>query len=29
MSGSVFEVVSRVLKEICDKKITVPGSFKS
>jgi len=29
MSGSIFEVVSRVLKEICQKKITVPGSFKS
>jgi len=29
MSGAVFEVVSRVFKEICQKKITVPGSFKS
>lgn len=29
MSGSVFEVVSRVLKEVCQRKITVPGSFKS
>jgi len=29
MSGAVFEVVSRVFKEICQKKITVPGNFKS
>lgn len=29
MTGAVFEVVSRVFKEICQKKITVPGSFKS
>ncbi|XP_002159252.2 FACT complex subunit SSRP1 isoform X1 [Hydra vulgaris] len=29
MSGAVFEIVSRVLKEICQQKITVPGSFKS
>ena len=28
MSGAVFEVVSRVFKEICQKKITVPGNFK-
>jgi len=29
MSGSVFEVISRVLKEVCGKKITVPGVYKS
>ena len=28
MSGPLFEVVSRVLKEIIGRKITVPGSFK-
>ena len=28
MSGAVFEIVSRVLKEICQRKITVPGAFK-
>eukprot|EP00794_Sanderia_malayensis_P000295 gene295-921_t len=28
MSGPLFEVVSRVLKEIIGRKITVPGNFK-
>jgi len=28
MSGALFEVFSRVLKEICGRKITVPGNFK-
>ncbi|XP_065057793.1 FACT complex subunit SSRP1-like isoform X1 [Rhopilema esculentum] len=28
MSGPLFEVVSRVLKEIIGRKITVPGTFK-
>lgn len=29
MTGALFEVASRILKEVTGKKITVPGSFKS
>ncbi|XP_006822445.1 FACT complex subunit SSRP1-like [Saccoglossus kowalevskii] len=29
MSGPLFEIVSRVMKALVNKKITVPGNFKS
>lgn len=28
MTGPTFEVISRVMKAIVQRKITVPGSFK-
>ena len=29
MSGATFEVVSRLMKAVTSRKITVPGSYKS
>ena len=29
MSGATYEVVSRLMKAVTSRKITVPGSFKS
>ena len=29
MSGATYEVVSRLMKAVTNRKITVPGSFKS
>ena len=29
MSGATFEVVSRLMKAVTGRKITVPGSYKS
>lgn len=28
MSGAMYEVVSRVIKNLVQRKITVPGSYK-